>query len=237
MALAAAAPFALAADAPALRAFSASPPGALPAPWRLLVPPHARATDAALVDDAGVTVLRVRSADAAGTAAQALALDPSRSPVLAWRWKVDRVVEKADLATKRGDDFAARVYVFFDVPPRELPLGARVKLALARLLYGEALPAAALCYVWDNRHPAGTSAWSAYTDRVRVIVLESGAGRAGEWVEERRDVAADYRAAFGDNAPLHTISGVAAGNDTDQTGESATAWFGDFRFEVAGGTR
>jgi hypothetical protein len=112
-----------------------------------------------------------------------------------------------------------------------------VKLALARLLYGEALPAAALCYVWDNRHPAGTSAWSAYTDRVRVVVLESGAARVGEWVEERRDVAADYRAAFGANAPLHEVSGVAAGNDTDQTGESASAWFGDFRFEPAGSVR
>lgn len=237
MALAAAAPFALAADAPAPRAFSAFPPGALPAPWRLLVPPRARAPEAALVDDGGVTVLRVRSADAAGTAAQPLALDPSRTPVLAWRWKVDRVVAAADLATKRGDDFAARVYVFFDVPPSELPLGTRVKLLLARVLYGEALPAAALCYVWDNRHPAGTSAWSAYTDRVRVIVLESGAARAGEWIEERRDVAADYRAAFGADAPLHAVSGVAAGNDTDQTGESATAWFGDLRFEPAGGAR
>ena len=237
MALAAAAPFALAADPPALRAFSASPPGALPAPWRLLVPPRARAPDAALVDDGGATVLRVRSVDAAGTAAQALAIDPSRTPVLAWRWKVDRVVDAADLATRRGDDFAARVYVFFDVPPRELPIGARVKLALARLLYGDEVPAAALCYVWDNRHPVGTSAWSAYTDRVRVIVLESGAARAGAWVEERRDVAADYRAAFGANAPLHTVTGVAAGNDTDQTGESATAWFGDFRFDAGGGVR
>ena len=237
MALAAAAPFALAADAPAPRAFSASAPGALPAPWRLLVPPRARAPEVALVDDGGVTVLRVRSADAAGTAAQPLALDPSRTPVLAWRWKVDRVVGAADLATRRGDDFAARVYVFFDVPAAELPLGTRVKLLLARVLYGEALPAAALCYVWDNRHPAGTSVWSAYTDRVRVIVLESGAARAGEWVEERRDVAADYRAAFGAGAPLHPVSGVAAGNDTDQTGESATAWFGDLRFEAAGGAR
>jgi hypothetical protein len=237
LALAAVAPFVLAADPSAPRAFSNSAPGALPAPWRLLVAPRAHAPEAGLVDDAGVTVLRVHSADAAGTAAQPLAVDPSRSPVLAWRWKIDRVVEAADLATKAGDDFAARVYVFFDVPSAQLPLGARVKLVLARLLYGEALPAAALCYVWDNRHPAGTSAWSAYTDRVRVIVLESGSARAGEWVGERRDVAADYRAAFGADAPLHEVSGVAAGNDTDQTGESATAWFGDFRFEAAGGMR
>src|SRR5512142_1562371 len=168
MALAFAAPWVLAADAPALVPFSASAPGAaLPAPWRILVPPRAQAPEFALVADAGTTVLRVRSQAAAGTAAQSLAVDLGRRPVLAWRWKVDRVVGAADLATKRGDDFAARVYVFFDVPA--------LKLALARLLYGESLPSAAICYVWDNRHARGTSVWSAFTDRVRVVVLESGA--------------------------------------------------------------
>src|SRR5512142_2106361 len=179
MALAFAAPWVLAADAPALVPFSASAPGAaLPAPWRILVPPRAQAPEFALVADAGTTVLRVRSQAAAGTAAQSLAVDLGRRPVLAWRWKVDRVVGAADLATKRGDDFAARVYVFFDVPASELALAARVKLALARLLYGESLPSAAICYVWDNRHARGTSVWSAFTDRVRVVVLESGAARA-----------------------------------------------------------
>jgi hypothetical protein len=27
------------------------------------------------------------------------------------------------------------------------------------------------------------------------------------------------------------MNGIAAGNDTDQTGERVTAWFGDFRIE------
>ena len=27
------------------------------------------------------------------------------------------------------------------------------------------------------------------------------------------------------------IAGITAGNDTDQTGEAVTAWFGDFRLE------
>ena len=232
LALAVAAPIALAADATALRAFSsAAAGGTLPAPWRLVVPPRTRAPEVALVDDRGTTVLRVRSQDAAGTAAHPLDIDPKTRPALAWRWKVDRVPPSADLASRQGDDFAARVYVFFDVPASRLPLAARVKLFLARLLYGEALPSTALCYVWDNRHPAGTSAWSPYTDRVRMIVLETGDARAGTWVDERRDLVEDYRAAFGAGAPAARISGVAAGNDTDQTGETATAWFGDFRLE------
>lgn len=233
VALTLAAPFAVASDSPSIPAFSAQKPReGLPAPWRELVPPRADPARFALVDDAGTTVLRVRSEDAAGAAVYALHADPAARPVLAWRWKVDRVVEGADLAAKSGDDFAARVYVFFDVPASELPLGARVRLALARLLYGATLPSAAICYVWDNRHPVGTTAWSAYTDRVRMVVLENDGARVGQWAEERRDLVADYRAAFGEGARLADVSGIAAGNDTDQTRESSTAWFGDFRLEA-----
>ncbi len=214
--------------------FSAARAGeALPVGWRELRAPGAPPASLALVEDSGTTVLRVRAQGAAGAATHALRVSPQERPVLAWRWKIDRVVRSADMSVREGDDFAARVYVFFDVPEEELPLGARLKVHLARLLHGAELPTAALCYVWDNRHPPGTSGWNPYTDRVRMIVVESGNARAGRWTEARRDVAADFRAAFGAqwSKPVPAITGVAAGNDTDQTGEAATAWFGDLRFE------
>ena len=46
---------------------------------------------------------------------------------------------------------------------------------------------------------------------------------------EARDVAEDFRAAFGAAAPA--ITGVAVSADTDQTQEKVTAWFGDLRLE------
>ena len=141
------------------------------------------------------------------------------------------MVDKADLATKAGDDFAARVYVFFDVPMESLTWGRRLKLRIARLVYGSEVPSAGICYVWDNSHPLGTALWNPYSDRVRTVVVESGNEAAGRWVEETRDVDADFRAAFGDQAAAR-ITGIAAGNDTDQTRESASAWFGDFRLEA-----
>ena len=219
---------ALAAAPPAITAFSAAPPGAtLPPGWRLLELPRVQPAQVALVADEGATALRVRAHAAAGGAGFALRARADDAPLLAWRWKVDRVLEAADLRTRAGDDFAARVYVFFDVPESDLPLLARLKIQLARLLHGAELPTAALCYVWDNRAPIASSQWSAYTDRVRVVVLQSGSARAGRWVDERRDVAADFRAAFGAEAPA--ITGIAAAADTDQTREQVTAWFGDFR--------
>jgi len=213
--------------------FSGANPGAsLPSPWRPLgvakiAPPEMR-----LVQEDGATVLRSRAAAAAGTVAHALDASPAAHPILAWRWKVDRVVAGANLAEKSGDDFAARVYVFFDLPVEALPFAARAQAFLARALWGEKLPTAALCYVWDNRHPVGTSAWNPYTDRVRTVVLRSAS--PGAWASEARDLEADFRAAFGSqwNGPVPRVTGIAVGNDTDQTGETVTAWFGDFRLEA-----
>ena len=227
--LAVAMPLALAAGA-AIAPFSAMAPAtALPAGWELLTLPRHAPPEVALVEDAGTTVLRIRAVNAAGSVAHRLVADASRTPLLSWRWKVDRVLDKADLARREGDDFAARVYVTFATPPEALSLAQRVRMRIAKLLYGADLPAAALCYVWDNTHAPGTTAWNPYSDRVRMIVLRSGAAEAGHWVAESRDVANDYRAAFGNEAAVPPISGVAASADTDQTGESVTAWFGDFR--------
>lgn len=220
-----------AAAAGSITPFSAERPGAAPpAPWTVVTLPGTKPNELALVEDGGATVLRIRAAQAAGSLTHKLAADPNRTPTLSWRWKVDRVVGKADLNRKEGDDYAARLYVFFDVREESLPLADRARLGLARLLYGPEVPAAAICYVWDNRHDVGTSAWNRYTSRVRMIVVQSGEERAGQWTRHSRDVAADFRAAFGGEPP--TISGVAVSSDTDQTGEAVTAWFGDLRLEA-----
>lgn len=220
----------VAADVAGVAPFSrATPGGALPAGWREVALPGVKRAEVTLVSDEGATVLRVRSVAAAGSAAHVLRADLPMHPVLGWRWKVDRVVEKADLAQRSGDDFAARVYVFFDVPLGELSLGERWKLGIARLIHGDDVPAAGICYVWDNRHAPGTVTPNPYAPRIRTFVLQAGGSPAGAWVAERRDLDADFRAAFGPRRDaVPRVTGIAAGNDTDQTGESVTAWFGDF---------
>jgi hypothetical protein len=115
-----------------------------------------------------------------GSVAHSIDANP-HGVALAWRWKVDRVVQAADMERRSGDDYAARVYVFFDVPRADLPWNTRIKIAAIELIYGKPVPTAAICYVWDNRHPVGASQWNAYTDRVRMVVLRSGAAEAGEW--------------------------------------------------------
>jgi hypothetical protein len=195
-----------------------------------------QAAAVALVSDEGATVLRIDAAAAAGSAVHPLSADPAATPRLAWRWKVARALEGAAWGTREGDDFAARVYVAFDLPLERLGFVERTALRLARLLYGEDIPAAAICYVWAGKVPPGTSGWNPYAGRVRMVVLRSGNESAGRWMEESRDVASDFRAAFGEG-PVPRLAGVIASSDTDQTLESATAWFADFRLEPAAGPR
>lgn len=208
--------------------FSAAPPGtALPTGWFPVSLPYGHQSEIRIVPETGGNVLRVHSAHAFGSVAHRLWADPAATPAISWRWKVDHVVQGAELERKGHEDFAARLYVSFDYPEEMLSFGTRAKLAVARSFY-DFVPSAAICYVWDNRHAAGTSAWSPHFDHVRVVVLESGDAKAGQWVEEHRDIEADFRAAFpGWKGRVPQVNGIIVGNDTDQTGEEATAWFGD----------
>ena len=215
----------------AIPAISSLKPGqALPPSYRFVPIPKVRHNVVSLVEDQGATVLKVESNDSAGSVDLPFTLDPQTTPMLSWRWKVSRVLTKADMEEKSGDDFAARVYVFFDVPLESLSFGERTKIRLARLIAGPDVPTAALCYVWDNKHRVGHSQPSPYTNRVQKFVLQSGPDNVGKWMTETRDVAADFRAAFGHEAPR--VIGVAIGNDTDNTDEQVTTWYGDVSFRA-----
>lgn len=212
--------------------FSTAAPGAaLPPPWHVsTLPGIKRATRYALVTDDAAVVLRAQADASMASVLHPLRLDPKALPYIAWRWKISNVLQKSDIHSKAGDDFPARVYIMFDYDASKLSLLQRAKLYLARKRYGNDVPAAALCYVWDGKAAVGTSVWSPYTDRVRVIVVESGTENLNRWREVQRDLVADFRAAFGEEPP--PISGIAVASDTDNTGESVTALFGDIRLSA-----
>jgi hypothetical protein len=203
------------------------PPGWEPVRFRNV----ARATDYRLVDDGGVVVMRAESRAAASALVRPVSVDTTDYPVLQWRWKVAAPVP-GEIGRREADDFAARVYVGFAEDPQTLGAWERLKVTLIRFLYGRTPPLAVLNYVWADTEPVGTVAPSPFTARVRLVVVESGAQRAGEWVTVRRDLVVDYRRAFGRRPPPVTDIGIMT--DTDGTGTDATAYYGDIALLPAG---
>jgi hypothetical protein len=212
---------------------SAASPGPLaPEGWRhQTLPKVERANEFEIVADQGRRVLRIRSSSSASSWVAPVAIDATRWPLLRWQWKVSRALAGSDVRTKRGDDYAARLYVFFDLPLEQLALADRLRIRASRALSGVDVPAAALCYVWGHAQPAGSTAWNPYTDRVRMIVVDSGDTHAMQWRTLERDVRRDWADAFG--GPMPHVSGVAVGSDTDNTGDEVETWFGDVSFSEA----
>lgn len=213
--------------------FSTAPPdAALPTGWvHETLPKVERANTYAIVPDEGVPVLQVRSRASASSLVARL---PDVQPWtrLRWRWKVSRSLAASDLRSKAGDDYAARIYVLFALPLEQLPLGDRLRLQAARALSGRDIPAAALCYVWGGvAQPAGTAAWNPYTDRVRMVVVDSGTPSPPRWRAVDRDLRQDWQEAFGGAMP--PVRAIAVGADTDNAGESVDTWFGDVELLAA----
>lgn len=208
-------------------ALSAGDP--LPEGWEPMtfddIESHTRYT---VVEDEGAGAIRADSRASAAGLIRKISIDPAAYPVIQWRWKAANVLEAGDVRKKSGDDYPARIYITFAYDSDRVGFFKKAKYEAVRLAYGEYPPLGAISYIWASHAPVGTSVPNPYTDQVRMIVIRSGPKHLGTWVTERRNVFEDYRRAFGEDPPK--ISGVAIMTDTDNTGESATAYYGDIVF-------
>ena len=216
---------------PPLARFSAAADSQVPAPWRVVGLPKGKAPlaqiDIANVD--GERVLRLATDKSYGTLTHVLpdlALPPQVT--LHWKWRLDQALPRADLRRKDGDDVALKVCAMFDLPLEKLGWVERSLLALARTVSGEQLPAATLCYVWDQNLPPGTGLPNAYTRRVRFVVLNSGDVQLKQWVTHERKLSADFLKAFGsDTDTVPPLVAIVVGADSDNTGGASLGYIGD----------
>lgn len=220
---------AVAADNNAIAPFSAAAPGDPPATWKFATLPNKVPTQYTIVDLGGARVLKVQSDESYGNLVHAMHMQVSDRSVLSWRWRVDKLLEDADIRTRAGDDSAAKMCVFFGFDASKLSFGERTKLALGRASTGEDVPTETLCYVWDNKLPIDTGLVNAFTKRIRFIVLQSGTAKLGQWVTQRRNLVADYQRMFGDESEgkVPEVTGVSVSADSDNTRDHGLSYFGD----------
>ena len=78
-------------------------------------------------------------------------------------------------------------------------------------------------YIWDSSGTVGASGSGlSWREDVRVIVLQAGDSRLGQWVSERRDLYADYVRLFGEPPPA--LVGVAIQSNSQHTESSGAGY-------------
>lgn len=170
--------------------------------------------------------IRIRAQGEASLIARPLQAAPT---CLAWRWRVDSGPPPTDLTRRGGDDRAVAIAIGFAGFGPQTGMTLRAQHAAAQLAAGQSrLPRSVLMYVWggtgaEGQHgPRGFfhSPWSYGISRMRVI-RPAGAAR-GQWVEERVDLGADWRAAFG-GEQVPGVMELMVSTDSDDTGARVEA--------------
>ena len=122
---------------------------------------------------------------------------------------MDEILNYGEETTKTRDDYSARVYIvvsdgFFFWQTR------------------------ALSYTWASKQTKGSSWPNAFTRNATMVAVESGDERVGEWVQEKRNILDDIKNLLGIDATR--INAVAIMTDTDNSKQSATAYYGNIFF-------
>jgi hypothetical protein len=189
------------------------------AAWRVVGLGSKPPTQFAAVMLDGAPALRVEADRSYGNLVHTLPPHTAASGVLRWQWRLDQGNAAADLARRDRSDTALKVCALYDLPLDRVPLMERALLRAGRSVTGEALPAAAVCYVWDARLAPGTTLDDAHSRRVRYVVLRGPEAPPGRWQDEQRELAADFRRMFGDESPnaVPPLAALAIGADADNT--------------------
>lgn len=179
--------------------------GHFPSDWQVKVN-HGR-PEFGPCTDSGAPCLHLRSSKASFALQRDVDVDPAQTPFLTWHWKVTRLPAGGDFRRASTDDQAAQVLVGF--------ADRRV-----------------LTYLWDTTAPKGTVASASDIPLLRIfaVVCESGPGELNRWLEESRNVAADYQRAYGKPAPR--VKGLRLQINSQHTGTIAESYFGEVAFRA-----
>jgi Protein of unknown function (DUF3047) len=184
--------------------FASSKVGQFPAGWK--VRKDAGKEVYSVQEEGGKRFLRAVSKALGIQAAKQHEWDPREYPILAWSWRAHQFPDGGDERESKTNDSVLAVYAVWP---------------------NNSWSAKSLKYVWSAVVPKGTHLTSS-KGLTQVRVLKSGKEGQGEWVNERVNVADDYKRYFGgDEVPK--VEGVAVLTDADDTKSVARGDYADFR--------
>ncbi|RJR31721.1 MAG: DUF3047 domain-containing protein [Desulfobacteraceae bacterium] len=128
-------------------------------------------------------------------------------PLLRWEWRANRFPDGSNERTKNGNDSVLGLYIVFG----KWPLPHTIK------------------YIWSDTLPVGETFDSPFSSRTKLVVLRSGRSQKGDWIEEERDVLADYMRLFPERERNPTAHGIGILTDSDSTRSRAIGGYSDLR--------
>ena len=194
-------------DGPQVTVMDASEPVPFAAPtdgwfhWKFLTRTPMQVDQA---EKNGVTAIRCTTDASASIFGRYTKVDLKEYPILAWTWLVEKPVEsELDERTAEGDDHPARLFMRFRDED-----GGRHDMEI----------------IWANKHfqPGDYK----YVHNFPHYVAQTGTQEVGTWVTEEVDLLAIYRK-ISERDDNPTTEVVALFCDTDDTGTSSVAYFGD----------
>jgi hypothetical protein len=128
-------------------------------------------------------------------------------PILQWQWRAVYFPTGTHEREKSRNDSVLGLYVVFG---NHWPFIKAIK------------------YIWSDTLPVGTNFPSPHNKGTRIVVVRSGRAQAGTWVQERRDILADYFQFFGEGEKNPVSSGLAILTDSDNTNSHAIGDYFEF---------
>lgn len=173
-----------------------------------------RQTDYRIDSEQDRLSIRAEGRRSASGLALAVDIDAEACPYLEWDWRVEKLQEGANPYERDLDDGAAAILVVFGDP-------AAAGTPILRYLWTiAAIPEETII---DSPGRPGV---------LRSIVVQSGQESPLAWESEKRDLLADYQAAFG-GLPKDRVQAVVLFTDNDDTQEPAVAHYGAARLLCA----
>jgi len=147
--------------------------------------------------------------NAASGLGKEIKIDLNRTPFINITWKVEKDLSGIKENTKKGHDFAARVFVIKKTGAT--PLSNR-----------------AINYVFSSNNEVGTNYPSPYTKKSIDNVLASTKNNLDEWITVKANVKEDFKRLH--DLDVDELDGLAIMSDTDNSNMKSIAYFQNIYF-------
>ncbi len=153
-------------------------------------------------------------AEAEGTGSglgKEIIIDLNKTPFINITWKVEKNLSGILENSKKGHDFAARVFV-------------------VKKTGSTALSNRAINYVFSSNNNVGETWTSPYTKKSIDYVLASTLNNDNKWVSVKANVKEDFKKLH--NLDVNELNGVAIMTDTDNSKKKAVAYYQNIYFSA-----